>query len=444
MKKLINKIVGRSNVLSLSGQAIFAILGFTSIVLLSRAFDKTNFGTWVLYISVINFLEMLRTGFLKTALVRFCAAEPQNENQYIGSSWVLGISVTVALSLLVWAVLLFLPEAYSDSIFYLICIWYPIYALISLPYHYGTYLLQAKEKFGSILLVKSLNMVLFIVGIVVIQINQLELPYVIIAHVISNLVASIVAVIMGWSGLQYLGSAVKATVMKLLHFGKYSVGTLIGSNLLKSSDTFLIAFFLGPNAVAIYSIPLKLTELFDILIRSFIAVALPRMSLASTKKNLNKVRAILYKYAGTLTIIYIPLLVFCFIFAEDLVVLLGGEQYASSAIIFRIFLIYGFFLPVDRFTGVTLDSINRPRLNLYKVIFMLVANVVGDVIVLTFFGELWMVAAVTITTVLTGLVMGLYLLQGEMEVKYKSFFVEGWKKCLSLKELLNRKPVSQV
>ena len=74
--------------------------------------------------------------------------------------------------------------------------------------------------------------------------------------------------------------------------------------------------------------------------------------------------------------------------------------------IFRIFTLYTLFLPYDRFTGVLLDSINKPKLNLYKVIVMAVANVIGDVVGVFIFNSLEVVAIVTVVFTIIGSLMG--------------------------------------
>ena len=63
-------------------------------------------------------------------------------------------------------------------------------------------------------------------------------------------------------------------------FGKYAMGTLVGSSLLKSADTFIIGMsaVLGPTAIAIYAIPLKLTDLLGIPLRGFTMTAYPKMA----------------------------------------------------------------------------------------------------------------------------------------------------------------------
>ena len=72
----------------------------------------------------------------------------------------------------------------------------------------------------------------------------------------------------------------KETTKELIDFGKYSMGTLIGSSLLKSADTFIIGLspVLGSAGIAMYAIPLKLTDLLGIPLRSFAMTAYPRMS----------------------------------------------------------------------------------------------------------------------------------------------------------------------
>lgn len=189
--------------------------------------------------------------------------------------------------------------------------------------------------------------------------------------------------ISNWDGIRYVGKACKATNKKILDFGKYSTGTLIGSNLLKSADTFIIGLspFLGTAGVALYSIPLKLTEIIEIPLRSFAMTAFPGMSKASIDGNKDLVKHIFYTNAGGMTLLMIPVMLFSFIFAKDLVYILGGAGYESTTGIFRIFTVYGLLLPLDRFIGVALDSVNMPRSNFLKVVYMTVANIIGDSLV---------------------------------------------------------------
>jgi O-antigen/teichoic acid export membrane protein len=215
----------------------------------------------------------------------------------------------------------------------------------------------------------------------------------------------------GWSMIKTVRFATKEKMKELFNFGKFSMGTIMGSNLLRSSDTLIIGFMLGPTQVATYAIPLKLIEVIEILLRSFVGSAMPEMSKYAAPEYRANLRAMFYKYAGLLSILLLPLIIGCVFFADSMVLLLGGAQYAESANILRILALYAAFLPLDRFSGITLDIIGKPQLNFVKVILMLIVNVTGDLLAVHFIGNIWGVAAVSILTFLTGVLFGNYFLK---------------------------------
>ena len=71
MKKILNHIISSNNFLSLIGQGIFALVGFGSLFLLTRSFSVEEFGVWILYLTAVTMVGMLRDGFLQTGLIRF-------------------------------------------------------------------------------------------------------------------------------------------------------------------------------------------------------------------------------------------------------------------------------------------------------------------------------------------------------------------------------------
>ena len=190
---------------------------------------------------------------------------------------------------------------------------------------------------------------------------------------------------------------------------------------------------MGSAAVALYSIPLKLTELQQIPLRSFVATAFPKMSKASVQGKVEEVRDLFYTYSGALTYLFVFMSLFTFVFAEFLVLILSGEQYLqvdpitgfNVVDIVRVFSIYGLLLPIDRMTGIGLDSINKPNINAIKVFIMVVANVIGDFIAIFIFKSLILVAVASILFTLIGIWMGMYFLNKELTLSYKEIFSSG-------------------
>jgi len=437
IKKLLN-IVKEKNVQSLAGNIFTAGFGFLTFVVLTRSFDKEIFGEWVLYLTGATFVEMFRFGITRTALIRFLSgAEHEDQEKLIGSNWLIGLVASLIIALLLWAILLLFPEQVKTSGFLLFFQWYPVLAFVNLPFNNALTILQARQHFGQIFIVKFLNSFLFFAGLTVNLLwLHMELIYVIWFHLGVSVLVSLITVLAGWDGIKYLRKADKKTNKIILNFGKYTTLTLIGTNLLKSADTFIIALSpLGTAAVALYSIPLKLTEVLQIPLRSLVATAFPKMSKASVQNDVKMVRYYFYSYAGSLSILFIPIAVVGFFFSDLFVLILGGEQYmgidpitgASTSTIFKVFAIYGLLLPIDRLTGVGLDSINRPKKNFYKIIFMVVANIIGDLIAVFVFKSLLAVAIVTILFTLLGVLIGYFYLNKELKLNFRLIWVEGWK-----------------
>ncbi|MEL6484442.1 MAG: polysaccharide biosynthesis C-terminal domain-containing protein, partial [Bacteroidota bacterium] len=90
----------------------------------------------------------------------------------------------------------------------------------------------------------------------------------------------------------------------------------------------------------------------------------------------------------------------------------------------RVFAVYIMLLPLDRFTVVLLDSINKPKLNLYKVLVMTFANIVINCIAVFVFESLVVVAVGTVLFTLIGIIMGFYYLKREIQVDGKHIVSE--------------------
>ena len=436
------KIVGllkSDNSLSLIGNLVFALLGFANIFLLARSYPKDIFGEWVIYLSGMALVEMIRNGVTNTPLVRFLAGSTNKDSRQetIGAGWFLSIGVTLVIIVLFIPIYLLFQEPIDSKGFGLFFKWYPLLAIVILPLNTGLSILQADRKFGSILSLRFVNMFFFFVFLVINYFwLKLSIIHIVWVHISAHLLASLYAMSRKWSGIRCLPKVTRKALKIQMGFGKFSLGTLIGSNLLKSSDTFIIGIMLAQPQVAFYSIPLKLIEIVEIPMRSFVAVAFPKMSKASREGNDNEVRSVFYQYAGIVSLLFIPMVAFLFLVANPLVVLLGGAEYAGSSVIFKIFLIYALLLPLDRFSGISLDAINKPNLNMIKVFFMASANIIGDIIAIHFFKSLEAVATVTIVNVLVGVLVGNWYLKKELGIQIRKVYPTGLRELKGFVKLI--------
>ena len=433
MKNLIKKILKENNFLSLSGNLIFAAFGFVAFLILTRSLNKFEFGQWVIYITLATFIDLLRFGLTRTAIIRFISGvNKQEQEKYLASSFFIGLVQIIIIALIMWLLYFLFAENLQNTGYDYFLLFYPFLAISNLSWNNAMSFLQAKQKFNKILHIRVFNVASFALFLIV---NMFFLNFgvteIIIANIITNLIASIYCSINSWDGLKSILKTDKEISLKIINFGKFSIGTAIGSSLLRSADAFIIALspFLGPVGVALYAIPLKFVEILEIPLRSFTATAFPKMSNASIKNNIKEVKKLFYTYSGAITLLFIPVLIVGFLFAEHFVWILGGNEYKDSALllgnIFRVFCVYAIILPIDRLTGVALDSINLPKLNFYKVTVMMIANIIGDIIAVFVFKSLIAVALVTVLFTIIGLYIGWFYLNKKLQIKLYNVYTEG-------------------
>jgi len=400
---------------------IAAFFGILCFMILVRTLTPADFGSWILYLTTATFFESVRAGILHTPLVRFAAGEDEVQNmRVIGSSWGVGLLITLLFSMLILSLTPVFPDTWR------ILRWYPLLAFSTIPHNYALWILQSRQRFGSMLVLRLGITGIFLIFLIAALYLKLSLVQIVIGHLCCNLVGSVLSMLCGWSHIGLITKMHRKTLSSLLHFGKYSMGTMLGSNLLRSSDTFIIGWLMGPVAVSMYSIPLKLAELVEIPLRSLVATALPRMSKLALQGELEAVRRMYEKMAGIMSLAVVPLLMLLFIFAEQLVVFVGGEKYGEAAPILRVFIAFMALLPIDRYMGITLDSLNKPKYNFYKVCLMVLANCIGDIVVIQLSGSLQAVAAVTIFTFLTGIYVGRKIMYRETGSRLRHVMRAGW------------------
>jgi O-antigen/teichoic acid export membrane protein len=436
VRSTLKKIIHEDNFLSLAGNLSISFFGFAGFAMLARSFPVDLFGQYVLFISSGTFIEMFRFGITNTAIIRYLSGADESDRlKFIGSNGLIGFIATLFIGLTLLVCYFFFGDSIQKAGYGLFFTWYPLLAFLNLPFNTALVILQADRKFGKILIIRIINSGGFFL---VLAVNyfflDMTLLQLVIAMLMVNGFASLVCLLLGWDGMRYLRRATKDTTRTLLDFGKYTTFTLIGTNLLRSADTLIISLSpMGPAAVALYSIPMKLTELQQIPLRSFAATAFPKMSRASMLGKIDEVKSIFYSYSGAITYMFLIISMVTFVFADYFVLILGGAQYmgtdpvtgVNTASIVRVFSLYGLLLPIDRMTGVGLDSINKPGRNLIKVSFMVIANIIGDLIAVFVFKSLISVAIASVFFTIIGVLIGFYFLDKELVINHMKILSEG-------------------
>lgn len=425
--------------LSLVGNGTMSLLSMATVAILCRVVSIEVFGVWVFLQSIIVLIDTFRSGFITTAFIKFYSGVADEKARDIeGSAWFLALVITAALTVVNLPALLVLPWVANQGL-RMIIEWFSVCFWSMLPFFMATCVLQAAQRFDRLLLIRFINQVSFITGISCFALfSYITLTKIVLCYAGSFVLSGGFALLRGWINIGYVNFRTKQTVQELYHFGKYTVGTTISSNLFRTSDTLLINFLLGPAALAIYNIGQRLMELVEIPLRSFAATGMPELAAAFNQDRRKEVIQIMKRYAGMLTVVLLPACLLAVLLANVAIAVIGGGKYVGTeaANVFRLFMTFALLYPADRFFALTLDVVHLPKINFYKVIVMLVANVLFDLLGIWLFKNVYGVAIATVVPILIGVVAGYWALNKYYRrFSFWNMYQYGY---LSLRQLLSK------
>ncbi|MHA4741156.1 lipopolysaccharide biosynthesis protein [Dyadobacter sp. MSC1_007] len=429
LQKLRNK-----HFLSLAGNGIMSVLGMLNMIILYRALPVAGIGMWVFFLSILLLVDTFRSGFLTTAFIKFYAgANAARKREVVGSAWFIGGVITgvlVAINVPAY----FFSTWFKNPSVVLFIEWFGIIYLASLPYFIASCVVQAEQRFDQLLCIRFLSQGFFILFVMVMAFTKTAtLQNIIYAYLGGAALTSVFTLVMGWARIANFGDRTWACIKEIFHFGKFSVGTTLSSNLFGTSNTMIINFMLGPSALAIFNLGQRLMEIIEIPLRSFAATGMPELSAAFNAGDRQKVIDTMKRYTGLITMALLPACLGAVVLADVAIHIIGGEKYVNSeaANIMRLFMTFALLYPLDRFFALTLDVIHQPKINFIKVLIMLAASVIASVTGIYLTGSVYGVAIAGVIPTLIGVGVGYWGLNRFQPFSIWSVFSTGYAEAIT-------------
>ncbi len=409
--------------LALAGNGILAVFGLLTMKVIYHSLSLSDVGMWGYFFMIQGLCDSIRNGFLSTATVKFYAGTDKDRAaNVLGSVWVLAGGMTILLLLLNGGAYFLTGFIHKEEVLITIK-WLGVTFLSSLPFSVIFWKLQADEEYGKILALRMVNSgSMIVVYVLLAYLHKMTLEAALLYNFLTNVLTSVVGILWGLGGVRTIFKNTKECISELFHFGKFSLATSLSSTLLRATDGFIIDGWLGAEALGIYQLPVKLMEIVEIPLRSFAATGMSSMAVAFNENKKEQVTYIMKKYAGMLTIAFVPLVIGGWLFANLAIILLGDHKLllTASPVIFRFLLFVSLMYPIDRFNGVTLDIIHKPKVNFHKVLIMLFVNIAADISGVYLFGNIYGILFGVFFTISSGFVYGNYQLR-----KYLDYSIPG-------------------
>lgn len=380
----------RSGAYTLMEKAISLLYGFGGALILFRLLNKADFGTWVLFSVVTSIFEVGRIGLLQNALVKYLSEHANsNESARINTaSIVLNLLLTGLIILLLNVLAAPIAQLLQAPAIEPLLRIYSFTTLALVPFFQFNYIQQANLDFkgiffsnlfkGSVLFCYILCAFFFGKSITLISLAWYQ--------VASAMVGSLVSWHFAKPWINYSHQIDWQWVRKLFRFGKYVLGTNLSTQIFRNADKLLLGALpgVGTASVALYDAAMRVTNLTDIPTHSMASMLFPQ---SARRTNDNGALKTLYEKAvGAVLAFLVPVILVVELFAEWIIRIVAGPDYADSAALLRITILFGLFIPYAVQFGTLLDSVARPKVNFLYTLLSLLLTAVFNYLFITMNG----------------------------------------------------------
>lgn len=416
--KLKNQYWLHSGFLNIVQNFSSVFFGFGSFFLLVRVLDKHDFGAWTLFMSTVTIFQVIRSGLVQSALIKFLAPAEPREHRKIQTAAAVIFAVLTGLCMILGSVLAPLLAGIWSTEELMPMLWiYNIGFFVSGLTTLFVSVEQANLKFRAGLLSSTGSMGLFFVYLLVVVIFDLETSLVRLVWVncAGTFVSALISFYYVREHLKFSRLVSLVWIRKLLGYGKYAFGTSVSSILSSTLDQWMLGGLLSPAASGAFNIAVRITNLVDIPTNAMATIVFPQSARRMETEGKGAVKYLYEKSVGVILAILFPVLLVLYLFSDLVVYLIAGEKYADTVPLLHVTLLYCILIPFGRQFGTVISSMGKPKISFYIVAAMMVVNLLLNFIFIQQLGVMGAAYATLISNSI-GFVLAQRILSKELDV----------------------------
>ncbi|MCH4013377.1 MAG: flippase [Solobacterium sp.] len=328
------KSVGINAVLSIIKQSLAILLPMITVYYASRVLGKEYFGEVNYVRSIISYFVLISGLGIQTYAVRegaYYRDNPKKFNRFADQVFTINIiSTIIAVFVLLFFILI--PSS-------------PFYNEKSLMLIFGLEILL--QTFGAEWINSAYEDFLYItIRYIVCNIIALILLFALVRNESDYCIYAFILVLSTYGGnllnIFYIRKYAKLKLTSLRKCKKhikpimYLFSTEIASTIYISSDTTMLGALVGNSPVAIYTVASNIYTAVKRLSNAAITVALPRLSFYASKNDIDSFKRLFTKIVNYVLVILLPSIVGVFMLSKQLMIFMGGEEYAQGYISLQI------------------------------------------------------------------------------------------------------------
>lgn len=405
------------------------LINVATFFILIRLLSKNDYGVWGIYMQTITILEIVRSGLIQSAMIKFMSGSDKSEHNNIFSA-----SLTISGTLTIGCILFnFIFAGYLSRLLKAPAL-EPMMYLYNIVFLFSGFLTQlncieqANFKYNGVFassLVRSSILLIFILANFALGLttNLLFLVYVQIGSVI-------VSVGVAWyftrKYIHFAYTYSKDWIKRIFHYGKYAFATSLSSILSGTIDQWMLAGMISPAASGSFNIAVKVVNLIDIPTNAVATIVFPQSAKRIETEGKSAIKYLYEKSVGTILAMVIPALIFIYIFDGYIIEILAGNKYSDTVPILNITLLYCVLGPFGRQFGVIIDSIGKTRITFIIVLVNTVVILVLNYFFIRMYGTIGAAYATLIANIF-GFGVAQFILWKELRVNPLNAFIYAYR-----------------
>lgn len=401
------------------------LFGFGGFYFLIRSINKEQFGVWALFLTITTIVEMSRNGLIQNALIKLLhSTTPEESHKVVTASWIINLSYSVLIIFLLVGFSSVISTLFEVQELQEMFMCYGITLLLLVPFSQFNYIQQARFSFSGIFWGVTTRQGIFFGVILVHYLFDLEVSLLglVLYQAASTFFGALISFFCARKFLQFNWSVDVAVVKRVFHFGKYVMGTNISSLLYKSTDQLMIGYFLNVTSLALYNSAIRLSNLIEYPATSVAEVVYPKSSQMFEKDKDDASRYFYERAVGLTMMITLPIVIVTFLFADVIIYIVAGPNYAQSAEVLRITILFGLFTPFSRQFGTAMDSSGRPHLNFLVLCISVIINVICNYIGIMKYGMIGAAYGTLMSYLITGIICYVFMVR-IFKIRFLNVFV---------------------
>ena len=378
-------------------------VGIVIVGLIAKHLGPSDYGKYIYYYSIIGLLGPISSLGIESYTVKFLVEKKYNQQQIIGSSFIIRVISSAVIIFLSYIILSLLNFENIDLYILIISITF-LYS-----FHYGNYFFQSLNKnkftaavnFTSFILI-SLIRVLFVV-------YQFDFKSFVYLVVLENIFLAAFFVLttkikggISLFSLKYDWNIIKDLILNSLPLGLSLISVMIYMKI----DRFMIIGILNDKSLASYDAAARISET-SYFIAAFISQTFFPLIIKSHIKSNSEFKAACTALFSILIYAGIIIGMTLFFFSKFLILLIYGPEYSDAISVLKIFSFNLFFAYLNYGNIKWFIATNRQMQAFYRSLLAMILNIAGNVILLPTFG-IDGAAYATCVSYIAGLFLSMY------------------------------------